>query len=60
MYSNIESSGSEMNIPITDVYFATGNNNVITLNIFRMKMQPEMKKLSCIFSPADSRPSSRQ
>lgn len=34
VYSNIESSGSEMNIPITDVYFALINNNVIDINHF--------------------------
>ena len=34
MYSNIESSGSEMNIPITDVYFALVNNNVIDIEHF--------------------------
>lgn len=34
VYSNIESSGSEMNIPITDVYFALVNNNVIDIEHF--------------------------
>lgn len=34
VYSNIESAGSEMRIPITDVYFALINNNVIDIDHF--------------------------
>lgn len=34
VYSNIENSSSEMNIPITDVYFALLNNNVIDITRF--------------------------
>ena len=35
VYSNIESSGSELNIPITDVYFALINNSVIDIEAMK-------------------------
>lgn len=35
VYSNIESSGSELNIPITDVYFALVNNSVIDIEAMK-------------------------
>jgi penicillin-binding protein 2 len=34
VYSNIENASSDINIPITDVYFALINNNVINLEHF--------------------------
>ena len=34
VYSNIENAGSEMRIPITDVYFALINNNIIDIDHF--------------------------
>ncbi|MGN0143118.1 MAG: penicillin-binding transpeptidase domain-containing protein [Roseburia sp.] len=34
VYSNIENSKSDINIPITDVYFALINNNVIDIDAF--------------------------
>ena len=44
VYSNIESSGSEMNIPITDVYFALVNNNVIDIEHFSDEKATENEK----------------
>ena len=34
VYSNIENAGSEMRIPITDVYFSLINNNIIDIGHF--------------------------
>ena len=44
VYSNIESSGSEMNITITDVYFALVNNNVIDIEHFSDEKATENEK----------------
>ena len=41
VYSNIDNPGSDINIPITDVYFALINNNVIDFStFFRRKCIP--------------------
>ena len=44
VYSNIENGGSEMKIPITDVYFALLNNNVIDLEAFAKEDATENEK----------------
>ncbi len=44
VYSNIENGGSEMKIPITDVYFALLNNNVIDLEVFAKEDATENEK----------------
>ena len=44
VYSNIENGGSEMKVPITDVYFALLNNNVIDLEAFAKEDATENEK----------------
>lgn len=59
VYSNIESSGSEMNIPITDVYFALVNNNVIDIEHFSDEKATENEKAVMHIFSGRQRPSSR-
>ncbi len=44
VYTNIENSSSQINIPITDVYFALINNNVIDINNFKEDAASENEK----------------
>lgn len=55
VYSNIENPLSDINIPITDVYFALLNNNVIDLEAFReQNASPQEKAVQQIFSARES------
>ena len=44
VYTNIENSSSQINIPITDVYFALINNNVIDIKNFKEDTASENEK----------------
>ncbi len=55
VYTNIENSSSQINIPITDVYFALINNNVIDIKNFKEDAASENEKqVGQIFAARES------
>lgn len=51
VYSNIDNPGSDINIPITDVYFALINNNVIDFSHFSEEnASPTEREVQQIFA----------